>query len=71
MRSTNRDTSEILAVTDAKTCRHQFERRFLMIPRKSVTAIIGLFTDEKLARPRRKKIACGDCSMNKNCEYRR
>lgn len=26
----------------------------LMIPRKSVTAIIGLFDDEKLARPRRK-----------------
>ncbi|GFH42104.1 vitamin B12 dependent methionine synthase activation domain protein [Lactococcus hodotermopsidis] len=26
----------------------------LMVPRKSVTAIIGLFDDEKLARPRRK-----------------
>ncbi|CAM3098141.1 methionine synthase [Lactococcus laudensis] len=27
---------------------------YLMIPRKSVTAILGLFEDDKLARPRRK-----------------
>lgn len=43
----------------------------LMIPRKSVTAIIGLFDDPKLARPKRKKISCTDCSMNQTCKYRR
>ncbi|MGM0213573.1 methionine synthase [Enterococcus sp. AZ109] len=43
----------------------------LMIPRKSVTAIIGLFDDPKLARPRRKKISCSDCSMKETCSYRR
>lgn len=43
----------------------------LMIPRKSVTAVIGLFDDPKLARPRRKKISCSDCSMNQTCSYRR
>lgn len=64
--------AKFLAVTDAtKRVGINLNDSFLMIPRKSVTAIIGLFTDEKLARPRRKKIACGDCSMNKNCEYRR
>lgn len=43
----------------------------LMIPRKSVTAIIGLFDDPKLARPRRKKSNCSDCSMKQTCSYRR
>lgn len=43
----------------------------LMIPRKSVTAIIGLFDDQKVARPRRKKISCNDCSMKTTCDYRR
>ncbi|MFD2385920.1 hypothetical protein [Enterococcus rivorum] len=43
----------------------------LMIPRKSVTAIIGLFDDPKLARPRRKKLNCTDCWMNQTCNYRR
>lgn len=43
----------------------------LMIPRKSVTAIIGLFDEPKLARPRRKKISCPDCSMKQTCNYRR
>ena len=64
--------AKFLAVTDAtKRVGINLSDSFLMIPRKSVTAIIGLFTDGKLARPRRKKIACGDCSMKKNCEYRR
>lgn len=43
----------------------------LMIPRKSVTAIIGLFDEAKLARPRRKKPSCAECWMNQTCHYRR
>lgn len=41
----------------------------LMIPRKSVTAIIGLFADEKAARPRRKRNSCLDCELEE-CNYR-
>lgn len=63
---------KFLAVTDAtKRLGINLTESFLMIPRKSVTAIIGLFDDETVARPRRKKTACNDCSMNKICEYRR
>ncbi|MDH6365714.1 hypothetical protein M2139_002743 [Enterococcus sp. PF1-24] len=43
----------------------------LMIPRKSITAIIGLFADEAVARPRRKGNTCKDCSMQTTCNYRR
>lgn len=42
----------------------------LMIPRKSVTAFIGLFDDASLARPRRKAGNCPDCDFSK-CEFRR
>lgn len=64
--------AKFLAVTDAaKRVGINLTESFLMIPRKSVTAIIGLFDDETVARPRRKRLACNDCSMNKICEYRR
>ena len=41
----------------------------LMIPRKSVTAFIGLFDDEALARPRRKAAPCTDCEAL-FCQFR-
>ncbi|MFV0558701.1 MAG: methionine synthase [Enterococcus sp.] len=41
----------------------------LMIPRKSVTAITGLFADEKEARPRRQRSDCLDCDL-KDCNFR-
>lgn len=41
----------------------------LMIPRKSVTAFAGLFTDEKSARPRRKRPDCFDCDLT-TCQFR-
>lgn len=64
--------AKFLAVTDAtKRVGINLTESFLMIPPKSVTAIIGLFDDEIVARPRRKRPACNDCSMNKICEYRR
>lgn len=63
---------KFLAVTDAtKRVGINLSESFLMIPRKSVTAIIGLFDNEAAARPRRKRPTCNDCSMNKICEYRR
>ncbi|MHC5228680.1 methionine synthase [Enterococcus sp. LJL99] len=49
----------------------QLSETLLMIPRKSVTAIIGLFDDPKLARPKRKKNTCVDCTMNQSCQYKR
>ncbi|MDR0199120.1 MAG: methionine synthase [Streptococcaceae bacterium] len=46
---------EFLAAMDAtKTLGINLTATSLMVPRKSVTAIIGLFEDEKLAKPRRK-----------------
>lgn len=64
--------AKFLAVTDAtRRIGINLSENFLMTPRKSVTAIIGLFDDEAVARPRRKRPACNDCSMNKICEYRR
>lgn len=41
----------------------------LMIPRKSVTAIIGLFEDKELALPKRKQNKCLSCEME-DCNFR-
>lgn len=49
----------------------QLSETLLMMPRKSVTAIIGLFDDCQSARPKRKKNNCADCSMNQSCQYKR
>lgn len=38
----------------------------LMVPRKSVTAVVGLFRDEKTAPG-----GCGACNMRGKCEYER
>lgn len=63
---------DLLAVLEAdKRLGINLSESLLMIPRKSVTAIIGLFDEEKLARPRRKKINCADCHLNQTCNYRR
>lgn len=63
---------ELLAALDAqRRLGINLSTNLLMLPRKSVSAIIGLFDEEKLARPKRKKIPCGDCSMNQTCNYRR
>ena len=42
---------------------------YLMIPRKSITAILGLFDDEKLARPRRKPPQTLTMEMVRNGNY--
>lgn len=63
---------DFLAVLEAdKRLGINLSESLLMIPRKSVTAIIGLFDEEKLARPRKKKINCGDCNLKQTCNYRR
>lgn len=63
---------EFLSVLEAdKRLGINLSESLLMIPRKSITAILGLFDDEKLARPRRKKINCADCNLNQTCNYRR
>jgi hypothetical protein len=43
---------------------------FLMIPMKSVTAIIGLFDQKDLAKPRWQKSECEICQMGKQCSFR-
>lgn len=42
---------------------------YLMIPRKSITAVIGLFADESKALPKRHRQFCGDCGQMA-CEFR-
>ena len=41
----------------------------LMIPRKTVTAVIGLFDPEK--EPSGKRLGCSDCILGGDCEFRR
>lgn len=63
---------DFLAVLEAdKRLGINLSESLLMIPRKSVSAVIGLFDDEKKARPRKKKINCADCNLNQTCNYRR
>ena len=63
---------DFLAVLEAdRRLGIQLSETLLMIPRKSVTAIIGLFDDPQFARPKRKKNTCVDCTMNQSCQYKR
>lgn len=62
---------DLLAVLEAdRRLGINLSESMLMMPRKSVSAVIGLFEDEKLARPRRKS-SCSDCSMVQDCGFKR
>jgi len=42
----------------------------LMIPMKSVTAVIGLFDQKELAKPNWQKNECENCQMEQQCSFR-
>lgn len=64
--------SEFLGVLEAdRRLGINLSENLLMIPRKSVSAVIGLFDDEKLAKPKRNRSGCSECSMRETCSFRR
>lgn len=56
------------ALNTSKTIGLSCNDSFLLIPRKSVTAVVGFF-EEKPQRTERR--SCQTCTMGKNCEFRK